>query len=276
MSEATVLIESLRRTLRTKKMLGHGDAEFFASGRPPCVVAFHGFGGTAAELRPLLDRIARAGYAVDCALLPGHGTRVEQLQDGTFHGWVDAAVQRMRAAIDKSGRVVLLGFSLGSLLAMQLASEQPGGLTGLAVLGNAMTLRSLSSVPLGLLDRLGVRIPDLYLVKPRAGDLVDTSAKDALLSYDRHPLRSSLEVYRAGPRVRGVVGRIVCPTLILHGRRDRVCSWHNATWLAEHIAAKDVTIRLFEDSAHVLACDGEHEAVADEVLAFLSRLSRVC
>jgi carboxylesterase len=265
-------IQNRRQTLATEKMVGEGEAEFFAAGRAPCVVAFHGFGGTAAELRPLLDRIASAGYAVDSALLPGHGSRVEQLQDETFRDWIDAAWERTRASLGKSGRVVLLGFSLGSLLAMQIASERPQGLAGLAVLGNALTLRSLSSAGLGLLDRLGLRIPDVYVVKPRAGDVVDTSAMRGLLSYDRHPLRSALEVYRAGPRVRGVVGRIACPTLILHGRRDRVCSWRNATWLADHVGAKDVSIRLFENSGHVLPCDGERQVVADEVLAFLARM----
>jgi len=118
-----------------------------------------------------------------------------------------------------------------------------------------------------------VRVPDLYLVKPKAGDLVDERAMGTLLSYDRHPLRSALEVYRAGREIRRVVQRIEAPMLILHGRRDRVCSWRNAPWLAAHVGSRDVSVRLFEHSGHVLACDGEWAAVADEVLAFLSRLA---
>jgi carboxylesterase len=106
----------------------------------------------------------------------------------------------------------------------------------------------------------------------RAADLVDQAAQDSVLTYDRHPLRAALEVYRGGARVREVVGRIACPTLILHGRRDLVCSWRNATWLAARIASRDVTVRVFEKSAHVLACDGERDEVAREVAAFLARL----
>ena len=93
-----------------------------------------------------------------------------------------------------------------------------------------------------------------------------------LVTYDRHPLRAALEVYRAGPRVRAVVPRIACPTLILHGKRDRVCSWKNATWLAAHVGARDVGVRIFEKSAHVLACDGERDEVAREVVVFVGRL----
>jgi carboxylesterase len=265
------LLSSRTRTVADQAMLGRGDAEFFSDGRAPAVVAFHGFGGTAAELRPLLDRIARGGYAVDAALLPGHGTRVERLQDLTFDDWLGASRARVRQAAARHGRVVVLGFSLGSLLAMELAAEGGGGVAALVVMGNALTLAAHTSVPLGLADRLGLRMPDAYLVKPRAGDLVDPAAMGDLVSYDRHPLRSALEVYRAGRRVRRLVGSIACPTLILHGRRDLVCPWANATWLSDRIGSRDVSLRIFERSAHVLACDAERDEVAREVLAFVGR-----
>lgn len=268
------MLVSRSRTLVEQAMLGRGHTEFFADGRAPCVVAFHGFGGTAAELTPLLERIAQAGFAVDAALLPGHGTRVEALQDLTYDDWLEASRGRARAAAARYGKVVLLGFSLGSLLAMELAAEALQGIEALVVLGNALTLAPHSSVPLGLADRLGLPLPDVYLTKPRAGDLVDPAAMGDLVSYDRHPMRSALEVYRAGRRVRAVVGRIDCPTLVLHGRRDMVCPWKNATWLANRLLEgpnRDVGLRIFERSAHVLACDGEREEVAREVVAFVQR-----
>ncbi|MGD0527879.1 MAG: alpha/beta fold hydrolase [Polyangiaceae bacterium] len=261
-----------QRTVAEQKMLGVGERELFAEGRAPCVVALHGFGGTVAELRPLLDALARAGYAVDAALLAGHGSRVEELQDLGFDAWLEGARARARAAREKHGRIVLLGFSLGSLVAMELASEQPEGLAGLVVLGNALTLAPIMRVPLELWHRTGRPLPDVYMLKPLAGDLVDRSAMERLVTYDRHPVRAALEVYLAGHRVRKRVDRIVCPTLILHGRRDRVCPWKNAVWLAEHIGARDVSVRLFEKSAHVLALDGERDEVAAEVLRFLERL----
>ena len=259
------------RTLATQRMLGSGPREIFAAGRSPCVVAFHGFTGTAAELRPVLTAVASAGYAVDAALMPGHGTGAEQLQDRTFDEWVGAARERVREAIAVHGQVVLLGFSLGSLVAMQIASERPEGLVGLVVLGNALTLTAGSRWPLGLWARTGWAMPDIYLVKPRPGDLIDDTHADQLVTYDRHPLRAALEVYRAGPRVQERVVYIDCPTLVLHGRRDGVCPWSNAPWLASHIGTREVDVKVYERSAHVVAWDGEREAVASEVVSFLAR-----
>jgi carboxylesterase len=247
--------------------------EYFADGRAPAVVGIHGFGGTAAELRPVLESVAKAGYAVDAALLPGHGTRVEQLQDQTFDAWVDASRLRLKAVTDRHGRAVLFGFSLGSLVALQLASERPAGLAGLVVLGSAVTLAPLMGVPFGLWRRLGRELPDAYLDKPKPGDLVDASAMDTLVTYDRHPIRAAFEVYRAGPRVRAVVKDVTCPTLVMHGRKDIVCPWKNALWVTEHVGSKDVSVRIFEKSAHVLCCDGERDEVGRETLAFLARVA---
>jgi carboxylesterase len=259
------------QTLLAQKMLGAGEPELFVEGKAPCVVAFHGFGGTAAELRPLLDAMAREGYAVDAALLAGHGTRCELLQDSDFDAWLEGARDRMRRARERHGRFVLLGFSLGSLVATELASECPEGLAGLVLLGNALTLHATMSLPFALWRRLGWAMPDAYLLKPIAGDAIDPAALEMLVTYDRHPLRAAYEVYRAGARVRALVPRVVCPTLVLHGRRDRVCSWKNAAWVASHVGSRDVTVRIFERSAHVLACDGERGEVAREVVRSLRR-----
>lgn len=266
------MITSREQAVRAQKMHGRGVNELFAEGRAPAVVAFHGFGGTAAELMPVLRAVAAAGFAVDAALLPGHGTRVEDLQGHTFDSWLVAARARATAAADRHGRVVLLGFSMGSLLALKLASERPPWLAGVAVLGNALTVRAHTSVPLGVWAWSGRPMPDIYFIKPMPGDLVDPTLMDTVVTYDRHPLQAALEVYRAGPRVRAVVKEVDAPTLILHGRRDRVCSWKNAPWLASHIGARDVSVRIFEQSAHVLACDGEREEVAAEVVRFFGRL----
>ena len=265
------MIRSWRRSV-SHRPLARGELERFATGRAPCLVAAHGFGGTATDFAPLLDGVARAGFAIDAALLPGHGTTVDQLQQGTFDGWVDALRARAQVAADNNGRVVLLGFSMGSLVTMQIASERPAWLAGLVVLSNALTLGVSSALPLALWARTRLPMPDWYLRKPRSADLEDETLLRTIISYDRHPLRAALEVFRAGSRARAIVGQIVCPTLVLHGRRDRVCPWRNATWLAEHLGSRDVTVRIFEKSAHTIACDAERDDVAREVVRVMSRL----
>jgi carboxylesterase len=258
-------------------MLGHGPAEFCADGRGPCVVGFHGFSGTASELRPLLDCIAAAGYAVDGTVLPGHGTLPHFLQDVTFDEWVAAADDRLRRAQSKYGSAVLLGFSLGSLVALQVAIDRQGasGPAGLVLLGSAIRLGNPTFAVLALMDKLPQGPPDLYLLKSVPGDAVDTSTLADLVTYDRHPLRAAVQVYRAGRRIRDAVGGVRCPTLILHGLRDRVCPSDNAVWLADHLGTRDASVHLLEHSAHLVARDLDKESVAEHVLRFLGRFASV-
>lgn len=252
------------------RLLGNGVARSFeANGTPPCLLALHGFTGSPSEVMPVLERAKEAGFAVRAPLLPGHGTLPSELQNRTFSDWVSAAREHFRACQAEHGQVVVLGFSLGSLVAMQLATEAPAGLAGLVVMGNALFLSVYSDLPLGLFSRLK-RAPDAYLVKPRVADLEDRTLASAIVTYDRHPLRAAKEVYRAGIALRDRVSLVRCPTLVLHGRKDRVCPHTNARWLADHLTrAESVTLRVYPRSAHVLACDFDRDEVAAEVVAFL-------
>ena len=265
------MLHSRRRTLETQKMLGEGAQTVSSPGRAPCVLAMHGFTGTASELGPLLDALVADGRAVEAPLMPGHGASADALQDQTFDDWAAAMRAHARAAVRRHGSVVLLGFSMGSLVAMHLAAERPPGLAGLIVLGNALTLHAYARLPFAVVDRFGWTMPDLFFVKVRAADMRDRAAAAKIATYDRHPMRAAHEVYRAGQRVRREVARIACPTLILHGRHDHVCPPKNARWLAENIGAADVTVHEYANSAHMVAADHDRNAVARDVLAFLAR-----
>src|SRR5438067_2447470 len=81
------------------------------------------------------------------------------------------------------------------------------------------------------------------------------AAAASITRYDRLPVRAAFVGYRAGKRVRGEASRIACPTLVLRGRPDLVCRPENARWLAEHVVAKDVTVRVYANSGHVMAAD---------------------
>ena len=267
------MFHSRRRTLATQKLINPGGArEFFAEGKAPCVLGFHGFTGTASELRPLVDRIAEAGYAVEVPLMPGHGGLPAELQELSFDDWASAMRTRAKALKEKHGKLVIVGFSMGTLVALKLASEIPD-LTGLVILGCALELAPYFGVPFSAFERFGWKVPDAYLVKLGPADMTDRAAARTLTTYDRHPLRAAYEVYRAGKALRAEVSRIECPVFIGHGKKDKVCRPRASKWLAEHIGSRDVTTRVYARSAHIIGADVEREDVARDVLAAIGRWS---
>ena len=181
--------------------------------------------------------------------------------------------KEVAAAQERHRRFILCGFSLGSLVALELASRKPEGLIGLVLLGNAVTLTAPVRAALGFVDRRGWKLPDWYLLKLWSADVSDREQKKRIASYDRDPLRAALEVYRAGRRVEPRLSLITCPTLIIHGGKDRVCPPSNARLVAEAIGTRDVKIVMHPNSAHLIAADVDRDAVAEEVSRFVEDLA---
>ncbi|HSO37355.1 MAG TPA: alpha/beta fold hydrolase [Labilithrix sp.] len=269
------MIVGRSHTARHGKLLGSDDGSAFVrGGRAPCVVVFHGFTGTTTEVRPLLDVLVERGFAVRAPLLTGHGSHPAQLQDVTFDALVSEMQAELDAAREEHGDVVLAGFSLGSLVAMELAARRPEGLLGLVLLGNALTLVPPVSTALGFVERRGWKLPDWYLLKLWSADVRDPEQKARISSYDRDPLRAALEVYRAGGRVRARLGEITCPTLILHGARDRVCPSSNVALVASALGTSEVRTRIYAKSGHLVAADHDRADVAATVASFVASVVR--
>ena len=267
------MIVGKSHTAKHGKLLGSEDGRaFLRDGRAPCVVAFHGFTGTTTELRPLLDVLVERGFAVHAPLLTGHGSHPARLQDVTFDELLGEMQQELDVARKKYGQIVIAGFSLGSLVAMELAARKPEGLLGLVLLGNALTLVPPVSAALGFVERRGWKLPDWYLLKVWSSDVRDPEQKKRISSYDRDPLRAALEVYRAGVRVSQRLPEITCPTLILHGARDRVCPSSNVARVAGALGTSDVRTRIYARSGHLIAADHDRADVAATVASFVASL----
>ena len=82
-------------------------------GRAIGVLLVHGFTGSPAAMKPWAHALAGQGYAVEVPLLPGHGTRWQDLNGVSWTDWYDeasAAFDRLRGDCDA---VVVAGLSMG-------------------------------------------------------------------------------------------------------------------------------------------------------------------
>lgn len=233
-------------------------------------LALHGFTGSPSELSFLLERVERAGFDVRAPLLPGHGTTPRDLQNRTFAEWLACA----RAELERCESAIVCGFSMGSLLALSLAAddETRSRVRALVLLGCALRLSPPLRFAFGAATRAHVRLPDVYVPKPFGPDIRDKTLASSIDSYERQPVRAAMEVYRAGLALAPRLARITCPTLLVHGERDRVCDVRGAREVAGALGTEDVRLRTYARSAHMIALDFDREAVADDVIAFATRV----
>jgi pimeloyl-ACP methyl ester carboxylesterase len=166
---------------------------------------------------------------------------------------------------------VLVGLSLGSLIATELTLGAPGDVAGLALISSAFWLKS-PHPGLTLAAAAALHAPAWYMDK-KGPDLGDREAYETHVTYDAQPLHAAFSLQAAGKRLQGELFRIHRPTLILHGARDRVCPVKNAWRVAERLGTNDVKIRIFPKSHHILTRDRERGAVQEELTQFISRFT---
>jgi len=218
----------------------------------------------------VLREAASLGLSARAPLLVGHGQSPRELSRLRYEDILKDAERHFRE-LRAQGPVVLAGLSMGSLLALDLSLRAPGAVPGLVLLSNALTLAS--PFPARALDLVrALQLPDFAV--PKAGsDLGDPEELARHPSYRLQPVHAALSVQEAGTRLCQELFRVHCPALVLHGARDRVCPVSNA-WLAgEALGTSDVRVRVFPRSHHILTRDVERQAVAEEVRAFLARVT---
>jgi esterase/lipase len=81
-------------------------------------VFIHGLCGNGTQLDPLSSRIVQEGDDALPLTLPGPGGGTGSFVRTTSIQWEHAVEQRVRESLERASRVVLVGHSLGALLAL--------------------------------------------------------------------------------------------------------------------------------------------------------------
>lgn len=236
------------------------------------VVLCHGFTGSPVSMRPWADALAAAGFTVRLPLLPGHGTRWQDMNTTGFDDWLAeilAAVQELRTRCEK---VVLCGLSMGGTLALRAAQVHPQLIDGL-VLVNPSVMSTRFDAKIAPLLRL--LQPLLVRVLPSLPGIVDDIRKPGVreYGYDRLPVAAGLSLQAAWKQVRRALGEVEAPVLLLHSSVDHVVEPENSAIVLAEISSTDVREVLLDNSFHVATLDHDAELIVAESLLFLDRIA---
>jgi pimeloyl-ACP methyl ester carboxylesterase len=193
------------------------------------VMLLHGVGGGQTVWPWQLDALAGAGYRVVAWDMPGYGG--SPLIDPYDMAGIAAACARLVRHLGAS-RAVLVGHSMGGMVAQELFAHEPALVAGLVLYGTSPAFgrpdgdwqQSFLRARLAPLDAGGT-MPALArsLVEMMLGDAPDPQgvavAVDSMSRLRPEVYRASLQAL-VGFDQRAVLDRIAVPTLALVGERD--------------------------------------------------------
>lgn len=233
------------------------------------VVLVHGFTGTPYEVRYLGEQLANAGISVLAPRLPGHGTRLPDLDATTWEDWVahvDRCVDEVAARVP---RVAIVGQSLGGLLSLYVASKRRE-LACVASLAAPLWLEGLSARVSRWVVADKLRIKSI----PKFGgsDVRDARSKHENPCYPAVPTKALKQLMAFMPVVDAALGSIAQPVLVLHARQDHTAPAACASRIAE--ATRAVRVRILPNSYHLIAVDVERDIVAAEVIQHVTKYTQ--
>jgi carboxylesterase len=217
----------------------------------------HGYGGSAAETRPMGQYLAERGVTVRCPLLAGHGTSPEDLRGIRWQDWADqvqTAFEELQARCD---RLFVAGLSMGSLLSLWLAINHPE-IAGLVIMAPAVAVKNRFLWLTPILRYLISTAPPGLLEEEALGD---PEAIHRLWCYDEQSVWGAGELYFLQRWVRKNLAAIQHPLLIYQGRLDNTLAPEAAQIVYDVVSSAQKELVWLERSGHNLLVDGEREAV---------------
>ncbi|MDZ7707154.1 MAG: alpha/beta hydrolase [Trueperaceae bacterium] len=245
------------------------------------VAVLHGFAEHGGRYGELARTFAAQGLEVHVLDLRGHGlsSGVRALVRDVSETANDVVVllERLRAA---GGPVLGFGHSFGGALMLRAAQLRPDLVDAVAVTGPYLKT-ALDDPPwlFGVVDVVS-RVLPLVRGRPIDATVVSTIpaevrryVDDPLVDVGGVRLASVRELHALGPRVLADAGRLVTPTLIVHGGADRLSSPRGSRELRDGAGADDVTLIEVPGNAHDLLHDVASEQVLSTIVTWsLERL----
>ncbi|MGH7933817.1 MAG: alpha/beta hydrolase [Candidatus Binataceae bacterium] len=250
--------------------------EFFLPGSGLSALLIHGLTGTPYEMRYLGERLSAAGVRVRGVRLAGHAGAPEELGAVTQAGWYESVVEGFERLREYGDPNVVIGLSMGAVLAARLAADQREAVAGLVMLAPAFFLPFQTRALLTLMGPMRSIADRIYFHRPGGSDIHDAAARGIHPGSRLMPLSAALNLVELSGLVRPRLTEIVQPALVMHSRRDHTCPYQkNVDFAMAHLGSAHKRAIALEESFHVITVDMERDRVADETLGFMSQFRRV-
>lgn len=262
-----------------------------SAARRTAVVLLHGLCSTPDELATVRASLHRLGYAVESMRIDGYSfdSTSDVQHAAPYEEWIDSIEHRVDALRARYDRVMLVGISAGSSLALGAAIRCGQRVDALLLMSTTLRFdgwavpRSQWLLPLALYTPLG----RFWKYRERAPYGVKNERVRAWIERELRTRRISSagsavigighlrEHDRLIRHVRARLHQVTCKHLLaLHAREDEVASVANLELLARGVRCESFRTVVLGNSYHMITIDNDRQQVVREAVEFASAIAR--
>jgi carboxylesterase len=246
-------------------------------------LVIHGYGGSPFNVKPLGEFLHRLGHTAIGPLLPGHGTRIEDLAETRFYHWVEYVERLYLEERARYKKLFLVGFSMGGTVALQAAARnadsfRPAGVITISspvffngFFNGRFILHQPATIFTGVLKYLQP-VVRFNTQRPRQIEKLNP-----WVGYRyQHALPALHSFKRSFVGVRAGLSRITAPYCSIMAANDRTVSAENQTYIYNRIHSREKRAYMFIlppdlSTMHTLLT---HERARERVFRYLETFIR--
>ena len=215
--------------------------------------------------------LADRGFAVRAPLLAGH-TDLHALERATWRDWYDSAGTAFDELHDAGRRrVMVLGFSMGSLLALRLAALRPDVVAGVIAIAVPLSLDAWKRRAISTLAKLRTSplVGSLVGVLPKSGPDVRIQREfQNSPSLRGFPYPALAELCALQDEVADLLPHVRAPLLLVHGRLDHTTAPEQSSRVAQQVSSSRVELEILPRSFHIVGLDLDRDHACDRIARF--------
>lgn len=201
----------------------------------------HGFTSTPAELRVIAEALAAQGYTTKGILLPGHGTKPEDLLQITYLDWISAAQEGINELKKTCKKIIVIGHSMGGLLALQMAARNK--VEGVVTIAAALKPSNRKTHLAWLLKHFKKYVAGSPRERPEA-------ERQYLLHYPYFPVAAVAELQRLASHTKAILSQVTASALIIQTKDDQTVLPASAQMIYRRIASQNKLCFWLDEGTH--------------------------
>jgi carboxylesterase len=229
------------------------------------ILLVHGFTGSPSSMRPWAEFMHQQGYTVRVPLLPGHGTKPEDLNQVKWQEWPRKVESELRELQKTCTKIFVFGLSMGGGLTLYTTENHQQKIDGIVLVNPMIHIPMVTPTMAKVLSTFQ---------KMRSAVGNDIKRKNVTeYAYDANPLVGIYELTKMLKITRAKLIEVSIPTLLFHSTDDHVLPVSNTEIILKGISSTDRERVELTNSYHVATLDHDMEIIFEKSLTFVQARS---
>jgi carboxylesterase len=234
---------------------------------PVGVLLLHGLTSHLDCIDPVVPLLEKYKLPYRMPVLRGHMTKPSDLAGVKWQDWVEDGQKALEDLLQECDKVLPVALSMGSLVALNLALNNPTKIQALVCIAPALQLKSRLSPLVPVM----AHVQKEYKFKFDPRGYFDLEQARTSRNYPSLPTSALAEFVRMGARLRNrdLLAKITVPALVLATIHDRTIAARSAYFLHEALGSRDKKLVWFDRSGHEMLRDAQRQQVLDAIETFV-------